>query len=74
MFRILVKYLLIALNLVYDKNKLYKTLDYWSRDILKFDFLKKSLRIGSLPHFVYDFSKIKFLLSCSMNWPNFIGR
>ena len=29
------------------KNNLYKTLDYWSRDMLHFDFLEKSL--GSFP-------------------------
>ena len=26
-------------NLVYNKNKLYEALDYWSRDLLHFDFL-----------------------------------
>ena len=37
------------LNLAYNKNKLYKTLDYRSRDMLNFDFLKKDLGI------VHDF-------------------
>ena len=27
--------------MAYNKNKFYKTLDYWSRDILNFDFLEK---------------------------------
>ena len=40
-----------------NKNKLYKTLDYWSRDMLDFDFLEKGLRIVSLAYFLYDFSK-----------------
>ena len=31
----------MALNLTYNKNKLYKSLDYWSRDMLNFDFLDK---------------------------------
>ena len=30
--------ILIALNLTYNKNKLHKTLDYGSRDMLNFDF------------------------------------
>ena len=32
------QYILIALNLGYNKNKLYETLDYWSRDMLNFNF------------------------------------
>ena len=27
----------------HNKSKLYKTLDYWSRDIIKFDFSEKGL-------------------------------
>ena len=38
-------------------NKLYKTLDYWSRDILNFGFLEKSLGMSYPPHFVYDFQE-----------------
>ena len=37
------QYILIALNMAYNKNKLYKNLNYWSRDMLKFDFLEKDL-------------------------------
>ena len=33
-------YILIAFNLTYNDNKLCKTLDCWSRDILNFDFLE----------------------------------
>ena len=29
---------MIALNLAYNKNKLYKTQDYWIRDMLDFNF------------------------------------
>ena len=32
------QYILVALNLAYNKDKLYKTLDYWSGDIPKFVF------------------------------------
>ena len=45
------------MNVVYNKNKLYKTLDYLSRLLmLNFEFLEKCLEIVSLPHFVNDFS------------------
>ena len=27
----------------YNKNKLHKTLDHWSKDMLNFDFLEKGL-------------------------------
>ena len=49
---------------------LYKTLDYWSRDILIFYFLEKDLGIVSPPYFVYDFSTKVFLMLYSINWPN----
>ena len=62
----------IALNLAYNKNKLYKTLDYCSRDMLNFDFLEKTLGIVSPSHFVYGFSRKMFLMSYSTNWSNFI--
>ena len=38
-------------NFAYNKNKLHETLDYWSRDMLSFDFLEKDLGIVSVPHF-----------------------
>ena len=44
-------------HLAFNKIKLYKTLDYWPRDILNFDFLEKALGTVSPPHFVYDFSR-----------------
>ena len=44
-------------NLAYNK-----TLDYWSRDMLDFDFLEKDLVIVFLPHFEYDFSRKIFLM------------
>ena len=40
-FAVYFQYTLIALNLAYNKNKLYKTLDYWFRDLLNFDFFRK---------------------------------
>ena len=62
----------IALKLAYNKNKLYKTLDYWSKDIPNFDFLGKGLGIVSPTHFAYDFSTKMFLMLNSINLPNFI--
>ena len=64
---------MIVLNLTYNKNKLYKNLDYWYRDILNVDFLENSLGIVSSPCFVYDFSRKVFLLLCSINWLNLIA-
>ena len=67
----LLHYILIAVNLAYNKNKMYKTLDYWSRDMFNLNFLKKGLEIVSSPYFVYDFLGKRF--SCySIKWPNFI--
>ena len=47
----------LALNFPYNKNKLYKTLDYWSRDMLNFNFPEKGLRLVSPPHCVWFFKK-----------------
>ena len=55
-----------------NQNKIYKTLEYWFRDMLNFDFLEKGLGIVSLPHFVYNFSRKIFLMLYSINWRNFI--
>ena len=52
----------------YDKNKLCKTSDCWSRDMLNFDFLKKGLEQVSLPHSVDDFSRNTFLMLYSFNY------
>ena len=41
------QYISIALILAYNKNKLYKTLDYWSRNMFNFEFLEKYLGIVS---------------------------
>ena len=65
-------YISIALKLTCNRNKLLKTLHYWSRDMLNFDILDKCLRIVSAAHFVYDFSTKMFLKLYSINWPNFI--
>ena len=48
--------ILIALNLVDNKYKVYKTLDYWSRDELNFDFFRK----GSGNSFSTTFCVSKF--------------
>ena len=46
-----------ALNLACNKNKLYRTLDYWFRNMLNFEFSEKDLGIVSTPHIGYDFSR-----------------
>ena len=65
-------YTAIALKLAYNRNELFKTLHYWSRDMLNFGFLDKGLGVVSPTHFVYDFSTKMFLMLYSINWPNFI--
>ena len=66
-------YISIVLKLAYNRNKLFKTLHYWSRDMLNFDYLDKGLRIVSPAHFGYDFSTEMFLVLYSLNWPHFIA-
>ena len=66
------RYISIALNLKYNRNKFYKTLGYWSRDMLIFDFLEKFLGIVSPTNLVYNFLRKMFLMLYSMNWPNVI--
>ena len=61
------QYISIALNLANNKNKMYKTPDYWSKDMLNFDFSKKGLGLVSPPHFVHDFFSRKVF----SNWPSF---
>ena len=62
----------IAINLPYIKNKLSKTLEYWSRDMLNFNFSEKGLRLVSPQHLVYDFSRKMFLMVHSIYWPKFV--
>ena len=62
----------IALNLQCNKNKMCKTLEYWSRHMLNFHFSENGLGQVSPTHFAYDFSKNIFLMLQSINWPNFI--
>ena len=64
-------YISIVLKLTYNRNKLFKTLQYWSRDVINFGFLDNGLGIVSLSHFGYDFSTKMFLMLYSINWPNF---
>ena len=66
------QYISIPLNLKYNRNKFYKTLGYWSRDMLIFDFLEKRLGIVSPTNLVYNFLRKMFLMLYSMNWPNAI--
>ena len=68
------QYISIIFSLAYYIKKLHKILDYWSRDMLNFDFWEKDLGAVSPPHSVHDFlRKILFVLY-SNNWPNFIVR
>ena len=62
----------IALKLVYNRNKLFKTLHYWSRNMLNFEFLDKGLGMVSSVYFVYNFSRNMFLMLYFINWPSFI--
>ena len=64
--------ILKALKLVYNRNKLFKTLHYWSRNMPNFKFLDKGLGMVSPVHFVYDFSQKMFFMLYSINWPNCI--
>ena len=65
--------ILIALNLAYNKNKQHKTLDYWSKYMLSFDFLENSLGKVATPHSVYDFWRKMLLMLHFINWLNFIA-
>ena len=56
----------------YNKGKLYKTLDYWSRDMLLFNISEQGLGLVCPPHFVNGFSRKTFLILRSIKWPNFI--
>ena len=66
------KYISITLNLTYYKNNLYKTLVYWSRENLNFNFLKEGLGIVSTLYFVYEFLTKMLLMLYSINLPNCI--
>ena len=63
---------MIALNLRYNKNKLYKILDCWSRDILNFNFPEKFLGLASPLDILHDLSRKMFLMLYSIDWQNFI--
>ena len=56
--------------------KLYKTLDYWSRDVLNFNFPEKGLGLVYSLHFVYDFWRIMFplciLLTDQISLPDYL--
>ena len=52
----------------YNKSKLYKALDYWSRDMLDFNFSEKGLGFLFPPHFVHDSSRKMFPMLHSINW------
>ena len=67
------QYISTVLNLTYNKNKLFKTLDYWSSDMLNLDFGEKGLGMVPPPHFAYDFSRQIFLMLCFIKWPSFMN-
>ena len=64
------RYISIALTLPYKKSKVYKTLDYWSRDLLNFNFSGNSF---STIFCVWFFQKKIFLMLYCINWPNLIA-
>ena len=67
------QYTTIVFSLVYNENKLQKTLGYWSRDMLNFDFLENGLGIVSPPYFAYHFSSKMLFILYLINWPIFIA-
>ena len=58
---------MIAFNLSYNETKLCKNLDYWSRDMLNFDFLENDLGKVSSSYFVHGFSRKMVLILYSIN-------
>ena len=58
---------MVVLDLAYNKNKLYKTLDYSSIDMLNVEFFEKSQGTVSPLHFVHNFPRKKFLMLYSVN-------
>ena len=57
----LVSNISIVLKFAINKNKLYTTLGYWSRDMHNSNFSEKGLGLVSSPHFMYHFSRKMFL-------------
>ena len=57
--------------MAYNKNKQHKTLDYWLKDMLNFEFLERCLRLVSPPHFVCNFSRKIVLMLYFITWPIF---
>ena len=58
------QYISIVHNLACNIIKRCRTWDYWSRDMLNFDFLQKGLGI------VYNILRKMFLILYFINWPN----
>ena len=57
----------MTLKLACNRNKLFKTLHYRSRDMLNFDFLDKGLGIVPPVYCVYDFLTKMFLMLYYIN-------
>ena len=53
--------------IVLKTYKSYKTLGYWSTDMLNFDLLQKNLEIVCQAYSVYEFSRKMFLILYSIN-------
>ena len=62
-----------SLQIGIELKQVYKTVHYWSRDMLNFVFLEKDPGIISPSYFMNDFSRKMFLMLHSINWPNFIA-
>ena len=63
---------MIVLHLAYNKHKLHKAWNYWSRNMLNFDFLEEGLGIVPPTHFcgavVYWLSLLHNFIQQSLNW------
>ena len=70
--RLRTKWLWVRIPLLLNKSRLHKILEYWSINMLIFDFLEKGLGLVSPPHLTYDFSRKMFPMLHSIYWPNFI--
>ena len=54
------------------KTNSIKRLDFWSKDMLNFNFSEKGLGLISAQHFKHDFSRQMSLMLHSIKWPYFV--
>ena len=68
----LIKKIRLISEFMTSQPELYNISGCWSRDIFKFEILKKDLKIVSPSYFVHNLSRKVFLKLFCINWPNFI--